>query len=114
MFLISCNSTSVGGVCIIPLFFLIINKSGRVRPCKGWMFVIFTLISLLGSQEYIESLLSKIAFREGIGEVLAQGLEKAPKLLPEGVEESQKAGFLENPAYFDPYGPRYHMLILSI
>ena len=64
-------------------------------------------LSKFGSQEYIKTLLHKISFREGIGDVLAQGLERAPELLPNGVRESQKAGLLDNPAYFDPYGPRY-------
>jgi len=64
-------------------------------------------LSKFGSHEYIELLLHKIAFREGIGDILAQGLERTPELLPNGVQEIQKAGLLDKSAYFDPYGPRY-------
>jgi aldehyde:ferredoxin oxidoreductase len=64
-------------------------------------------LSKCGSQEYIELLLRKIAFREGIGDILAHGLEQAPALLPNDVEAIEKVGLLDEPAYFDPYGPRY-------
>ncbi|MFO8011032.1 MAG: aldehyde ferredoxin oxidoreductase N-terminal domain-containing protein [Dehalococcoidia bacterium] len=64
-------------------------------------------LSKMGSQEYIESLLHKVALREGVGDILAQGIEAASAILPEGVEASHAVGLLGNPGFFDPYGPRY-------
>ena len=44
-------------------------------------------ISKLGSLEFIETLLKKITFREGFGEVLAQGLVKAADSVGKGSQE---------------------------
>jgi aldehyde:ferredoxin oxidoreductase len=44
-------------------------------------------LSRLGSIEFIETLVRKISFREGFGEVLAQGILKAAKIVGKGSEK---------------------------
>lgn len=63
-------------------------------------------LSKIGSLEFIEALTRQIAFREGYGEVLAEGLEAAKKKAPEAARGT-RYGMLGDPAFFDPYGPRY-------
>ncbi|MBM3132766.1 MAG: hypothetical protein FJZ95_07025, partial [Chloroflexi bacterium] len=67
-------------------------------------------LSKIGSLEFIESLIASIALREGIGDTLAGGVEKAKKaLLPAGTK-LKGPGLLGNQAFFDPYGPRYPIM----
>jgi len=66
-------------------------------------------LSRIGSREYIEALTHIIALRKGIGDVLAQGLEKISVLLTEGTETGPSVGLLGEPGFFDPYGPRLYL-----
>ena len=66
-------------------------------------------ISKLGSQEFIEILIKKISLREGLGDVLAHGVEKAAEVLgPAAQKELQLAGHLDEPGN-DIYGPRLYI-----
>jgi aldehyde:ferredoxin oxidoreductase len=68
-------------------------------------------LSRLGSQEFIEVLLRKIALREGFGDVLAQGLDKAAdEVGPAAREQLQNVGILSEPGYSQPYGPRLYIM----
>lgn len=65
-------------------------------------------ISKLGSAEFIETLTRKIAFREGFGELLAQGVHRAAEDIgPAAREQLGLAGHLAEPGYH-PYGPRLY------
>ena len=65
-------------------------------------------ISKLGSAEFIETLTRKVAFREGFGDLLAQGINKAAEALgPAAREQVGLAGHLAEPGYH-PYGPRLY------
>jgi aldehyde:ferredoxin oxidoreductase len=66
-------------------------------------------LSKIGSLEFIENLLEKIALRKGIGDILAKGLEHASGTLLPGVRDWTKyVGLLSEPGY-DPYGPRLYL-----
>jgi aldehyde:ferredoxin oxidoreductase len=66
-------------------------------------------ISKLGSAEFIETLTRKIAFREGFGDLLAQGIHKAAEAVgPAAKEQVGLAGHLAEPGYH-PYGPRLYI-----
>ncbi len=66
-------------------------------------------LSTIGSMEFIETLLRKISFKEGFGEILASGIfeaaeqigGKAKELIGDGVHKS-------NQSYF--YGPRLYII----
>jgi len=65
-------------------------------------------ISKLGSAEFIETLTRKIAFREGFGDLLAQGIHRAAGAVgPAAREQVGLAGHLAEPGYH-PYGPRLY------
>jgi len=65
-------------------------------------------ISKLGSGEFIKTLTRKIAFREGFGDLLAQGIHRAAEVLgPAAMEQVGFAGHLAEPGYH-PYGPRLY------
>jgi aldehyde:ferredoxin oxidoreductase len=65
-------------------------------------------ISKLGSAEFIQTLTRRIAFREGFGDVLAQGLHRAAEAVgPAAREQAGLAGHLAEPGYH-PYGPRLY------
>ena len=67
-------------------------------------------LSKVGSLEFIETLVRKISLREGIGDVLAQGLDNASKqLVPDAPEPMKGAVLLSEPGFFDPYGPRLYI-----
>lgn len=67
-------------------------------------------IAKIGSAGFIEDLLRKIACREGFGDVLANGLEKAAEATgPEAIELLEKVGILSEPGYSQPYGPRLYI-----
>jgi len=62
-------------------------------------------LSRVGSLEYAEALLRKIAYREGFGDLLAQGIEKAADRIGRGAND--KIGDLIHKAQQpDQYGPR--------
>ncbi|MCX5998549.1 MAG: hypothetical protein NTU41_02875, partial [Chloroflexi bacterium] len=64
-------------------------------------------ISRMGSAEFIETLVRRIAFREGFGDVLARGMSAAAESIgPEAVEQTRKIGYISLPQYEDIYGPR--------
>ena len=63
-----------------------------------------------GSLEFIEAIVRKISLREGIGDILAQGLEEATKqLVPDATEPMKGAVLLGESSFFDPYGPRLYI-----
>lgn len=65
-------------------------------------------ISKLGSAEFIRTLVKKIAFRQGFGELLARGVHKAAEAIgPAAREQVGLAGHLAEPGYH-PYGPRLY------
>jgi aldehyde:ferredoxin oxidoreductase len=65
-------------------------------------------ISKMGSAEFIETLTRKIAFREGFGDLLAQGIHRAAEAIgPAASEQVGLAGHLAEPGYH-PYGPRLY------
>lgn len=68
-------------------------------------------LSKLGSQEFIEVLLRKISMREGFGDVLAQGIDKASDAVgPAAREQLENVGILSEPGYSQPYGPRLYIM----
>lgn len=65
-------------------------------------------ISKLGSAQFIRTLVRRIAFREGFGDLLAQGIHRAAEAIgPAAVEQVGLAGHLAEPGYY-PYGPRLY------
>jgi aldehyde:ferredoxin oxidoreductase len=57
----------------------------------------------------LETLFGKISRREGLGDVLAQGVAKAAESLgTDAVEQINTIGYLAGPAYTDTYGPRLY------
>ncbi|MBN2098081.1 MAG: hypothetical protein JW753_00635 [Dehalococcoidia bacterium] len=68
-------------------------------------------ISKLGSQVFIEVLLKKISMREGFGDILAQGLDRAADEVGSAAREQiRNGGILSEPGYSQPYGPRLHIM----
>jgi aldehyde:ferredoxin oxidoreductase len=66
-------------------------------------------LSRIGSQEFIEILLGRLSRREGVGDVLAQGLKEASAALLPGIREPMEpVGLLSEPG-FDPYSPRLYL-----
>lgn len=67
-------------------------------------------LSKVGSQEYIETLTRKISMREGFGDILAQGLDKAAaEVGTAAMEQLENVGMLSEPKYSQPYGPRLYI-----
>ena len=67
-------------------------------------------ISKMGSLEFIETLVKKISFRDGFGDILAQGLNKAADSLgPQAKEQIESIGYISKPEYKDLYGPRLYI-----
>jgi len=67
-------------------------------------------ISKIGSLEFIETLVKKISFRDGFGDILAQGLNKAAGSLgPQAKEQIRSIGYISKPEYKDLYGPRLYI-----
>jgi len=65
-------------------------------------------ISKLGSADFIRTLVNKIAFRQGFGDLLAQGIHRAAEAVgPAAMEQVGLAGHLAEPGYH-PYGPRLY------
>jgi len=66
-------------------------------------------VSKVGTTEFLETLFGKISRREGLGDVLAQGVAKAAESLgTDAVEQINTIGYLAGPAYTDTYGPRLY------
>jgi len=66
-------------------------------------------ISELGSHEFIETLLRKIALREGFGDILAQGIYRAAELVGGGAEAQISTG-TDQGGLYRAYGPRLYIL----
>lgn len=67
-------------------------------------------LSKLGSEEYIKTLTRKISTREGFGEILAQGLDKAAaEVGTAAIEQLENVGLTSAPGWIQPYGPRLYV-----
>jgi len=66
------------------------------------------LLSQLGSFEFIDTLCRKIAYREGFGDVLAQGTHKAAEQLGADAQRLIK-DYITNTGDNDIYGPRLYI-----
>lgn len=67
-------------------------------------------ISKLGTLEFIETLVRKVSLRQGFGEFLAQGLDRAWEPFgPEARKQLDRAGYLGEPDA-DVYGPRVYIV----
>ncbi len=67
-------------------------------------------ISKLGSLEFIETLVRKVALREGFGDILAQGLTGAADSMgPAAKEQLKFTGFFLEPGFDDFYSPRLYI-----
>ncbi len=66
-------------------------------------------LSKIGSLEFIQELIKNISHRKGLGDALANGIEKAAKELgPEAEAQLEMAGYLDEPAT-EIYGPRLYL-----
>ena len=65
-------------------------------------------LSKMGSLEFIQTLLHKIAFREGFGDVLAEGTIKAAKAVGK-ISEQLITDYMIKTGEDSPYGPRMHI-----
>ena len=66
-------------------------------------------LSKIGSMEYAASLLRKMAYREGFGDLLAQGLERAADAIGRGAKE-QIGDLLMKAQTDEAYGPRIYIV----
>ncbi|MEE8174501.1 MAG: aldehyde ferredoxin oxidoreductase N-terminal domain-containing protein [Dehalococcoidia bacterium] len=67
-------------------------------------------LSQVGSLEFIETLLRKVSLREGIGDVLAQGIVKAADSIGSGAREQLgNTGHFSKADYKEGYGPRLYI-----
>lgn len=67
-------------------------------------------LSKLGSQEYIDVLIRKISHRDGFGDTLAQGIQKAAEAVgPDAKTELELAGYLDESGNH-MYGPRLYIM----
>ncbi|MFQ5483870.1 MAG: aldehyde ferredoxin oxidoreductase N-terminal domain-containing protein [Desulfobacterales bacterium] len=65
-------------------------------------------LSQMGSLEFIQTLLRKIAFREGFGDVLAEGTRKAAKIVGSNADQ-YITDYMIKTGEDSPYGPRMHI-----
>jgi aldehyde:ferredoxin oxidoreductase len=65
-------------------------------------------LSKMGSLEFIQTLLNKIAFREGFGDVLAEGTIKAAQAVGKNSEQNI-TDYMIKTGEDSPYGPRLHI-----
>jgi len=65
--------------------------------------------SRTGSLEYVDTLLKKMSFREGFGDIIAQGTTKAAELLG-GESEKLITDFMINAGQNAAYNPRFYIL----
>ncbi|NQT47547.1 MAG: hypothetical protein HQ578_01075 [Chloroflexi bacterium] len=64
-------------------------------------------LSRMGSLEFIETLVRKVSLREGFGDLLAQGIDRAAEALgPEAKEQIKNTAYLGHTGYNVFYGPR--------
>jgi len=64
-------------------------------------------LSKIGSLEFADTLINSISHREGFGDKLAQGIDRAAESLgPEASQQVVRAGILSKPGYNVLYGPR--------
>ncbi|MBW1900519.1 MAG: hypothetical protein JRJ20_02675 [Deltaproteobacteria bacterium] len=67
-------------------------------------------LSKIGSLEFIETLVRKIALRQGFGDVLAQGLFRAADSLgPAAKAQIETIGYQAEPGLYPWYGPKLYM-----
>ncbi len=67
-------------------------------------------LSRIGTGEFMEAFVRRIAFREGIGEILAMGLERAAESLgPAAQELIGRVGYVGLPEYRDIYSPQLYL-----
>jgi aldehyde:ferredoxin oxidoreductase len=67
-------------------------------------------ISRAGSLEFIETLARRMAFREGFGDLLSNGIHAAAQALgPEAVKQTESVGYLGMPEYELLYDPRLYI-----
>ena len=67
-------------------------------------------LSKLGSWEFIETLISKIALREGFGDALAAGIDHAAEQVGSAAKGLvANAGIVGEAGYNQPYGPRLYL-----
>jgi aldehyde:ferredoxin oxidoreductase len=62
--------------------------------------------SRIGSVEFIETLIRKISFREGLGDILAQGVIRAAKIIGKGAGQLRSAATLMRSGESFEYDPR--------
>lgn len=68
-------------------------------------------VSKVGSLEFIETLIRKVSLREGIGDVLSQGLDKAADAWgPAAKEQLKNVGHIHRPGYYNFYSPRLYII----
>ncbi len=65
-------------------------------------------LSKMGSLEFIQTLLHKIAFREGFGDLLAEGIIKAARRVGKNSEQNI-TDYMIKTGEDSPYGPRLHI-----
>ncbi len=66
-------------------------------------------LSKAGSLEYIQALTGKIARREGFGDLLAAGVDRAARMLgADAGKLAEQVGYFALPEYRDLYGPRLY------
>jgi len=65
-------------------------------------------LSKMGSLEFIQTLLRKIAFREGFGDVLAEGTLKAANIVGKSADR-YITDYMIKTGEDSPYGPRMHI-----
>jgi aldehyde:ferredoxin oxidoreductase len=66
-------------------------------------------ISRLGSLEFIETLVRKIALREGFGDILAQGIFQAARLVGTKSEQQIPSG-IDQSGRYHVYGPKLYII----
>ncbi len=67
-------------------------------------------LSKIGSLAFIETLVRRLSFRQGFGDILARGLEEAAKSIgPAAEEHVGRIGYVAMPGYKDIYGPRLYI-----
>ena len=63
-------------------------------------------LSRMGSIEFIETLVKKMSYREGFGDILAQGVPRAAKLIGKGSGQLRSASMLSKSGEGYDYDPR--------
>ena len=67
-------------------------------------------LSKIGSLEFIDTLVKKLSFREGFGDILAGGVDEAAESLGrESIDQLQTVGYIAMPGYTEIYSPRLYI-----